>query len=681
MLLPLCASAQLVVDMTGDDNTFSLPSGTNYDRTVNALGNVVYTPRQVAPMAGETAVVTFKYIFKTSSHAPMSITVYNPAVGVQTIDNSGTNKDYVFRIPLGTYDMHAMFKGKPTGTYAVFKEQVVIDKDTTLTFNVDEAVNPFQFVTKDEKGRKLFLNQYSGSEIVEPGNTNSFRSYTFFALEGMGIVHTIVGGDYRVQGYDVDYYTNTVSDRYTLCHTCNMRSTYNNAVYVYKFEAPMDQPGTYENNPGNLYDYSQRFAPTPMGEQEPLSHVYAKRVWCSFNGKILLSGKDENKNIVLPNYENRLFLDIPETNGGFNVSVSPMMGDIIQSSGTVKFITGLPMCGNNATGIRSVDYGYETNFDGLIVPVGGGTGLVHPGNMALSWWQKPGFQSYVYGNCCPLLSIKCKDYGDTSSKLLTYLGRYGEVYEADGVAFNGKKTIDGDYTNFTYTMTNAAVDGMPAQNVTKLRYLTKAEDHSAPTVQMLRFVSHPEPSGIAKTQALRSDIVITDRGNSHSLTLEFTAGDLAYHHDATVAANRYYDCQPLASCEAFISKHGEEQWIALDVTEVPEYYFMPGFGYFYMASLDKAPETGWYDLKLELTDLTGNTHTQTLSPAVNITSTKGHGVIGDVTGDGAVDVADVNAAIDVILAGDTSSIVADVNHDGTADIADVNLIIDIILGK
>lgn len=682
IVLPLCASAQLVVDMTGEDGSLSLPAQMNYSKTVNALGNVVYTPQQVAPMEGETAVVSFKYSFKTSSLAPMSITVYNPAVGVQTIDNSGANKTYTFRIPLGTYDMHALFKGKPTGTYAVFKEQVVIDKDTTLTFNADEAVNPFQFVTKDEKGRKLFLNQYSGSEIVEPGNTNSYRSYTFFALEGMGIVHTIVGGDYRVQGYDVDYYTNAVSDRYTLCHTCNMRSTYNNAVYVYKFETPMSQPGVYENEPENLYDYTQRFTPTPLGEQEPLSHVYAKRVWCSFNGKILLSGKDENKNFVLPNYENRIFLDIPETDGGFNVSVSPMMGDIIQSSGTVKFITGLPMCGNNATGIRSVDYGYETNFDGLIVPVGGGTGLVHPGNMALSWWQGDGDNSYIYGNSCPLLSVKCKDYGDTSSKLLTYLGRYGEVYEADGVAFNGKKSIDGDYTNFTYTMTNAAVDGMPAQNVTKLRYLTKAEDHSAPTVQMLRFVSHPQPCGIAKTPAVRSDVFITDRGNSHSLVLEFTAGDLAYHHDATVAANRYFDCQPLASCKAFISKHGEEQWTELDVTEVPEYYFMPGFGYFYKASLDKAPEAGWYDLKLELADLTGNTHTQTLSPAVNITSTDGRGPRGDVNGDSVVDVADLNIALDAVLTGNFDKYpAADVNGDGIVDISDANIIINIILGK
>lgn len=679
--MPVCAGAQLVVDMSGQDNELSLPAEMNFTRSFNALGNTVYTPQAVMPKDGETAVVTFKYAFKSATHAPMSITVYNPAVGVQNIDNSGTNKDYIFRIPVGTYDMHAMFKGKPTGTYAVFKEQVEITNDTTLVFDVDDAIFPFQFNVYDEHGNKLYLDQYSGSTVAVTGNCNSYRSYTFFALEGMGVVHTIVGGAYRVQGYDVDYYVNEVSNRYTMCHTSNMRSLANNCVYVYKFETPMDEPGTYNSNPKNLYHYTQRFAPTPMGEGEPNSHIYAKRVWCSYNGKVLLAGKDENKTIQLANYENHIYLDVPETQDGFNVGVSAMMGDIIQSSGTVKYITGLPMCGNAATGIRSVDYGYETAFDGFIVPVGGGTALVHPGNMALSWKQDVYDESYLFGNSCPLLSVKCKDYGDTSSKLLTYLGRYGEVYETDGVTYSSKKGMDGDFTTYTFTMTNAAVDSIPAQNTTVLRYNTSAEDHSSPTVQMLRFISLPQPCfGMAHAPALRDGIHITDRGNSHSLVLEFVAGDMAYHHDTSVAANRYYDCKPLASTEAYISKHGEDQWVPLTVNEIPEYFHMPGFGYFFQAHLDKAHETGWYDLKLVLTDLTGNTHTQTIAPAVNITSTKVPGVQGDVNGDGEIDIADVNAVIDMVLGLKDVNDLADMNGDGNVDVADMNLIIDIILG-
>ncbi len=52
---------------------------------------------------------------------------------------------------------------------------------------------------------------------------------------------------------------------------------------------------------------------------------------------------------------------------------------------------------------------------------------------------------------------------------------------------------------------------------------------------------------------------------------------------------------------------------------------------------------------------------------------------GDVNGDGEVNIADVNALIDIILKGTSGNPSADVNGDGEVNIADVNSIIDIIL--
>ncbi len=53
---------------------------------------------------------------------------------------------------------------------------------------------------------------------------------------------------------------------------------------------------------------------------------------------------------------------------------------------------------------------------------------------------------------------------------------------------------------------------------------------------------------------------------------------------------------------------------------------------------------------------------------------------GDVNGDGEVNIADINAAIDTILTGDTNAR-ADVNGDSEVNIADINSLIDIILAK
>ena len=52
--------------------------------------------------------------------------------------------------------------------------------------------------------------------------------------------------------------------------------------------------------------------------------------------------------------------------------------------------------------------------------------------------------------------------------------------------------------------------------------------------------------------------------------------------------------------------------------------------------------------------------------------------IGDVNGDGEVNIADINAVIDVILT-NGDNMAADVNSDGEVNIADINAIINLIL--
>ncbi len=54
------------------------------------------------------------------------------------------------------------------------------------------------------------------------------------------------------------------------------------------------------------------------------------------------------------------------------------------------------------------------------------------------------------------------------------------------------------------------------------------------------------------------------------------------------------------------------------------------------------------------------------------------GVPGDVNGDGEVNIADINAIINIILSGNISTDAADVNGDGEVNIADVNTVVDVI---
>jgi hypothetical protein len=54
-------------------------------------------------------------------------------------------------------------------------------------------------------------------------------------------------------------------------------------------------------------------------------------------------------------------------------------------------------------------------------------------------------------------------------------------------------------------------------------------------------------------------------------------------------------------------------------------------------------------------------------------------LMGDVNGDGEVNISDVNSLIDIVLSGRTDNNAADVNKDGEINISDVNALIDIIL--
>ncbi|MBR5727186.1 MAG: leucine-rich repeat protein [Muribaculaceae bacterium] len=56
-------------------------------------------------------------------------------------------------------------------------------------------------------------------------------------------------------------------------------------------------------------------------------------------------------------------------------------------------------------------------------------------------------------------------------------------------------------------------------------------------------------------------------------------------------------------------------------------------------------------------------------------------MLGDVNGDGRVDIADVNAVINMMLGKATQTAAGDVTGDGSVDIADVNAVINLMLGK
>ena len=83
--------------------------------------------------------------------------------------------------------------------------------------------------------------------------------------------------------------------------------------------------------------------------------------------------------------------------------------------------------------------------------------------------------------------------------------------------------------------------------------------------------------------------------------------------------------------------------------------------------------------KTSYLDFDGNSHTTAYGPVIAFVYKENAGMTGDVNGDGAVNIADINEVIDMILSG-TYDTVGDVNGDGAVNIGDINALINLILG-
>lgn len=153
---------------------------------------------------------------------------------------------------------------------------------------------------------------------------------------------------------------------------------------------------------------------------------------------------------------------------------------------------------------------------------------------------------------------------------------------------------------------NLKIDGnLDASNTTVLDYDTRKGNGSAPTLTSLQLRN-------AATGA------VTDRFDCAADGIFYLSALDPKMEIYEARLQAYYITDPIASVKAEYAPAGTGQWAALDVAATPEHDSMPGYGYFYRGTLDgvTAPSaTGWYDLRITVTDTDGSTQTQTLSPA------------------------------------------------------------------
>ena len=163
-------------------------------------------------------------------------------------------------------------------------------------------------------------------------------------------------------------------------------------------------------------------------------------------------------------------------------------------------------------------------------------------------------------------------------------------------------TIDATFVN-----ENVEVDGLTGCNTMEVHFDQTQEDAIAPTMRMLQLRS-------------TEDMVTNRFAQADEGLLQFACGDFDYHYN-NESHFGWFDCDEAPTVEVSYAPYGEDNWNELEVEEIPELFFLPGFGNFFRGSLAGVTGealNGWFDLKIKLTDAAGNWQEQVLSPAFRI---------------------------------------------------------------
>lgn len=533
-------------------------------------------------------------------------------------------------------------------SYIIVRENVEINGDTNIEMSDSEAHNHITMKTVLPNGEELRINSIDDTgTMLDDGNCKQCAETIVLFRKDTNLVRALskgaqvarykseIDGDIELNG---DFYISDVSDALALsvirkCTTVD----YEMYTAVYEFGASINSDRELTN--GDWFKLQSDYAEVPDSEIKADGDYY-QIASCNFFDDCDMDGINECA--TYSTGKPYSYISLPEpTMTGMNLH-------------RFLVIPGKAIGTNGQSGAMR-------DFYRLVVPPvaklnGKMTHLVYPfdymGAMCV-WYNKedPGFflgrslyyhprfswvqeedEKPVYGGNVPLtvLTMIWGDF-DTNCWYFNYVGRFGEQRAADRYVAQVKVEQDGEVVTtgtpnevaawsyngctrnpqakdwkITSTNENVLVDGETASNVTVAEFNTGREDFIPPTLTMLNFRN--------------TDDKITDRfEKTQDGTLEFSATDFTPHVSAE--RNLWCDYYNVDAVKVEYSAQDAGSWRELTVAEVPDLFFSPGYGSFYRGSLkgiiNNSP-TNWYDLRVSITDKSGNSQTQTLSPAFRI---------------------------------------------------------------
>lgn len=540
----------------------------------------------------------------------------------------------IVNVPEGQYDFICYFFKHDEGINGyLIKEQIDVQANVPVTLTLSEAQNFIQMSFLDDEGETLRPEPFGSG----PRAKSAFSQHFIFNPADMVVWNTFsfwvaLGGSGDEREDSWNFYINDISDRYSFIHFYNA-VRHDGLFFASQFESidGFNNDSSYQNDPEDYIFHQDKFQPSVAGTTAG-NYLKGIKTMASWNERMIggFGIVDDDNEIDLEEGIS-IYLDNHFDEGLSRVQVAPSLADYYEA-GLPVMIAGNPILLGNP---GDIEYGSGATAmtTGNNLHIIDGYSRVLPFNPQFTF-SKDESTEMIQGNNVPILNVVTSNYilADTKRTDINVqsIGRYGEVRESDHkeisvlLEYNGDSIYNGDIAglprfllqwrvaghpdgvfDITATSTNTQVDGIPGFSRTKVSSDWTKEDWTAPSISRLQF---RDISG-----------QVVDRFDSaEDGTVRIASGDFEFDY---ISGSFAY--QEGSQLEFLYRKNGEEDWEEIELTEYPEYFFMPGFGAYYEASLEDVivlQENSWFDVKVISTDAMGNSQEQIISPAFKISN-------------------------------------------------------------
>lgn len=174
---------------------------------------------------------------------------------------------------------------------------------------------------------------------------------------------------------------------------------------------------------------------------------------------------------------------------------------------------------------------------------------------------------------------------------------------------NNTASLEGVF-DATISTDNILIDGeIEGSSLAQIHYDSFTGNHTAPTLTSLQ---------IRDGKNTISDRLTTgDEGS-----IEFYAmAPIEVSTESDKRKSTYYTTGNITVAKAEWAPSNTDDWETIEVKEVPELFYMPGWGHFFrgsLANINKPSANKWYDLRIYVEDEFGAWQSQTIRPAFRV---------------------------------------------------------------